>query len=869
MNSVSQLRLIDIASAQVFTVAPETLLEEAISRFVETAVSSLVVLDDGKPVGIVTERDLLRLMCLGAVENKRVSEVMSTPLLTARFDLDFSSAQLMMANHGIRHLILVDDAGVMQGMATETDFRRHLGTDFFDLIQNLNSVMDHGVNLVDPAQSLAEALQLMSSSRLDHLIGGVDGWAEGILTERDVPRLLARHVDPWAITLGQVMSKPLIMIPVDTPVSEAVRQMELKGLRHLVIVDGDGRLAGVVSQHRMLERLGVVLLDESRSHLEDRMGMVLEATGVGTWEYDHQLGVLIRSSALNRMLKLPPAKSREALDGVLERIEPEYRASMAACFRVLLSGEAAEFAQDYQVRGGDGHLHWMSSRGRVVEWDSQGKPLRSLGVAIDISAQKAAEQKLRISEARLRGLMENVPLPISYVNAREELVFINQHFTEVFGYTLEDVPNLAAWWARAYPDATYRAWVLATWNQAVRDAAQAQGPIRPIEYRVICKNGCERIVEISGITLGEEFLATLIDVTERRQEQALLEFSNAILEHISLGEPLPRILDFITREIETNDPEMHCSVLLLGEEGKYLRHGAAPSLPAPYSSAIDGVEIGPVVGSCGTAAYRKEAVFVADIATDPLWAAYKDVALAHGLAACWSSPITSAGGAVLGTFAVYWGTPRPEVSPIARRYVGAATSLAAIAIDSARREAELQCIHQGLLRAEQIGQMGSWSWDIASAKGQWSAQMFQLFGLDQQENAPEFEYFLQNLVHPDDRATLEQSMGDVLAGREPLSSTYRRHPALGPVRYLQPSYSLIRDANGKVSGVEGALVDVTLVKLSDQSVRTQLDELRRWQQVMLGREGRVLELKREVNQLLLRLGESPRYASVVAGGEPQ
>ena len=93
MNSVSQLRLIDIASAQVFTVAPETLLEEAISRFVETAVSSLVVLDDGKPVGIVTERDLLRLMCLGAVENKRVSEVMSTPLLTARVELEFSSAQ--------------------------------------------------------------------------------------------------------------------------------------------------------------------------------------------------------------------------------------------------------------------------------------------------------------------------------------------------------------------------------------------------------------------------------------------------------------------------------------------------------------------------------------------------------------------------------------------------------------------------------------------------------------------------------------------------------------------------------------------------------------------------------------------------------
>jgi CBS domain-containing protein len=373
MNSVSQLRLLDIASSEVLTVTPDTSLEAVVTRFVETRVSSLVVVEHGKPVGIVTERDLLRLMCLGMAEDKPVREVMSSPLLTARFDLDFSSAQLLMANRGIRHLVLVNDDGVMLGLATETDFRRHLGSDFFDLIQSLRAVMDHGAELIDPALSLAEALRLMSAGRLDYLVGGVDGWAEGILTERDVPRLLARHVNPQALTFGEVMSRPLITISLDIPVSDAARQMDIKRLRHLGVVDSDGRLVGVVSQHRMLERLGVVLLDESRSHLEDRMGLVLEATGVGTWEYDHQLDILIRSSALNRMLKLIPGKSRETLDSVLQRIEPADRAKMAACFYDLLSGETAEFAQDYQVRGGDGHLRWMSSRGARCRMGQSGQ----------------------------------------------------------------------------------------------------------------------------------------------------------------------------------------------------------------------------------------------------------------------------------------------------------------------------------------------------------------------------------------------------------------------------------------------------------------------------------------------------------------
>ena len=133
------------------------------------------------------------------------------------------------------------------------------------------------------------------------------------------------------------------------------------------------------------------------------------------------------------------------------------------------------------------------------------------------------------------------------------------------------------------------------------------------------------------------------------------------------------------------------SILLLDQDGKHLRHGAAPSLPEAYCAAIDGAEIGPSVGSCGTAAYRAEPVFVSDIANDPLWADFRELADAHGLRACWSTPILTAGRRVLGTFAMYHREPRePTVRDLA--LVDLVTQTAALVIDRDRAQAVLRNI---------------------------------------------------------------------------------------------------------------------------------------------------------------------------------
>ena len=161
-----------------------------------------------------------------------------------------------------------------------------------------------------------------------------------------------------------------------------------------------------------------------------------------------------------------------------------------------------------------------------------------------------------------------------------------------------------------------------------------------------------------------------------------------MLESIARGADLPRLLDEIVLLIERQAPGMLCSILLLAD-GKYLRLGAAPSLPREYNRAIDGIEIGPAAGSCGTAAFTGQRVIVADIATHPLWTLHRDVPLSHGLQACWSTPILGPSGEVLGTFAMYYREPRGP-GPHEFEWVNVATDLASIAILRHRTEHELR-----------------------------------------------------------------------------------------------------------------------------------------------------------------------------------
>ncbi len=172
--------------------------------------------------------------------------------------------------------------------------------------------------------------------------------------------------------------------------------------------------------------------------------------------------------------------------------------------------------------------------------------------------------------------------------------------------------------------------------------------------------------------------------------QRRLDAQARLLEEIaSHDHPLEQLLTRLARLVEAEQPGLLCSILLYDAANLCLRHGAAPSLPEAYNARADGIPVGPTMGSCGTAAYRRERVVVEEIATSPLWGRFAEVALAYDLHACWSQPILGASGELLGTLAMYYREPRgPSEAEI--ELIETAAHLASLAIERHRALASLR-----------------------------------------------------------------------------------------------------------------------------------------------------------------------------------
>ena len=173
-----------------------------------------------------------------------------------------------------------------------------------------------------------------------------------------------------------------------------------------------------------------------------------------------------------------------------------------------------------------------------------------------------------------------------------------------------------------------------------------------------------------------------------RSAHSVVERERHVLRQIASGQPLPQVLEGLLLTIEEQSGHgMRTSVLFVSEDGKHLKHGAAPSLPDAYNAAIDGIDIGEGIGSCGTVASRGTPVYASDVATDPLWTDFRDLALEHGLRACWSTPILAIDGTMLGTFAIYYNEPRSptreDIDTIAE-----ITQTASLAIERHRSDLE-------------------------------------------------------------------------------------------------------------------------------------------------------------------------------------
>jgi PAS domain S-box-containing protein len=198
------------------------------------------------------------------------------------------------------------------------------------------------------------------------------------------------------------------------------------------------------------------------------------------------------------------------------------------------------------------------------------------------------------------------------------------------------------------------------------------------------------------------------------------------------------MLESLVRLIEHQSPAMRCSILLLDDDAVTLRHGAAPNLPKHYCDAIDGLRIGPKVGSCGTAAYLRQLTIVSDIEHDELWKDFKALAIPCGLRACWSAPIIGAMGQCLGTFAIYYNEPRePQAADL--DLINTAALLAGALIERERLHDAAETQRHALVEANDVLEQQRVELEIANQQLQDSAAELEMLNQQLQENATELE----------------------------------------------------------------------------------------------------------------------------------
>ena len=328
----------------------------------------------------------------------------------------------------------------------------------------------------------------------------------------------------------------------------------------------------------------------------------------------------------------------------------------------------------------ESHMKYMVEVAQILA-DSGLARLRHNRLQEDLS--HSTQQRIQIED-----LLKLSPVGISWADTDGRIEYVNQQFSEMFGYTLEDLPDLDTWILKAFPDETYRQQVLTPWLATIGSQRKDTAEWPELEANITCKDGSIRRILIRFTRVRDKQLANFTDITAHWLSEMRNRAHNDMLEMVAKAEPLSDILHAIVQVIEQEDPSSLCSILLLDDEERHLHNAAAPSLPTFYSQAIDGVAIGPGVGSCGTAACLGQRVIVEDISTHEYWQDFKQIASQAGLGACWSEPIIAADGKVLGTFAIYHSEPSvPGKEDIDR--IGFAANMAAIAIENRKARDEL------------------------------------------------------------------------------------------------------------------------------------------------------------------------------------
>jgi CBS domain-containing protein len=264
-------RIRDILTREVISVSPNTLLSEAVSIMHDRMISCLVILEDKKPVGIFTERDVVWAVHQETpADSVEIRWLMSKPVLTVEGDIDILEVYHILTENKVRHLVVVDKGGEISGVVTNSDIVKSLGVEYFVEIKGIEKIMTKNVVTSMKGDLVKDALSKMREYSISSIVVEEDGYPVGILTERDVMRLFHEGTDIRETKIEEIMSNPVLIMTPDTPMYVAVEIMKQKKVRRLVVVDNNGRVSGFVAQSDLIKGLESRYIDSLKETIRTK-----------------------------------------------------------------------------------------------------------------------------------------------------------------------------------------------------------------------------------------------------------------------------------------------------------------------------------------------------------------------------------------------------------------------------------------------------------------------------------------------------------------------------------------------------------------------------------------------------------------------
>jgi PAS domain S-box-containing protein len=528
----------------------------------------------------------------------------------------------------------------------------------------------------------------------------------------------------------------------------------------------------------------------------------------GTWEIDLGTSKVLWSDMMREIHEIGDETGLDFQTALNFYKDEETRERLVAVVQDAIA-IGSVFDIELEIITAKGNARWIRSTGKADLVD--GVCTRLYGTAQDITIQKSIEMALIESRNKHKSLIQSVEGVVWEADARTfEFSYISDQVEKLLGYTADEWLTQPDFWsAHIHPEDR---------NHAVNFCLLQTkgGRNHTFDYRMVKADGS--IVWIKDVVsvIGENGTPALlrgimVDITETKLLEELDHLEKKVLElNFKKGIEIETVLREYVEGLEKLFQGMKCSVLRV--KNNKIHKWVSPSLPQQYIQSIDNLEISPDAGSCGTAAYLKEKVIVADIEIDPKWNRYKHLALPFGIRSSWSFPIMDSVGDAIAVLGIYYDTVKtPDVKEA--EIIERSVSILSVILENRLNAEKITETNLLITQGQELANFGTWQWDISKNVVTWSDILYDIYGLDKSSIPATFEGYV-SILHPDDRKRVTSIMKNIIETHSDILFEERIVRPDGEERTLKSWGRVILNEDGNAVKVVGASLDITAAKVT-------------------------------------------------------